>query len=388
MLRLPCALVLLLAALSFPLAAGDASLAAGDGTPRAALIVTLKDTSRVRFGPSLQAGIACILKRGSEVEVLSRSQVPDWFVVRFPTQGKVWVHQKNLQQLDGGKRWKVTGDRTVARDDARITANPVADLFLGQVVEDRGTVVGDWRAVHLPDAIAYMHESTLNLPADLQAALAAAQARAETAARTWLAAQATYASFQERAKADKEAAISLDWAALSTQLDLVAVDHADAGTRIAAKRLKEAVNQVLVAANAVRKVRGLDEMAVVEHPRSATVATVSPPKTGSDQVSVKTDPTPVNVAVQQLASLAKYPAEGFVTQKDFPKVGVNEVLINDNGDVVAFLVIKPGSEVRLAEYYWRWVGVKGTVESVDPALHDLGKAIPKVVVEDVVLVSH
>jgi uncharacterized protein YgiM (DUF1202 family) len=376
-----------------PMTALDDAPFATTPAPAAGVIVaTVSKFGNVRFGPSKQAKAVTTLKAGQTVEVIGRSKVAEWWIVRFPASAQVWMHSKVLSAIDGGKRWRVNEDKARARDDARVTAEIVAELDKGQIVEDRGNSVGDWRAVHLPDAIAYMHESVLDLPADLQQAMVAAAERGDQAKSAWASAQNTYQAFKTQLDQDQKKALDLDWKALAAQLDVVISAHPDAAVKVAAQRLKEPVGQVIAAVDQVRTGKGLppapEPVKPTEPAPTAPVTTTpaGPAPINPDQLrNLDTAAKAVAAATVEKRS---YPHQGFVSQKDFPKVGVSDVIIDDDGNVVAFLKVKAGAAINLPEYYWRWVGVKGTASVVDKALHDLGREVPLVEVEDVKIIAH
>lgn len=371
--------------------AGEAVLA-----PTGVLTATLSQNGRVRYGPSKDARIVTTLRKGQTVELLGKSKSPEWWIVRFPTEAKVWMHAKVLLPIDGGKRWRVAEDGARARDDARVTAEIVTELAKGEIVEDRGLMVGDWRAVYPPDAVAYMHESVLSLPADLPRALAAAAERGEAAKAAWTQAQAKYAQFRAVLTDNREAALQLDWFSLAALLDTVIAGHPDAEVKLAAQRLKEPVLTVVAAVDQVRVARG---QAPLPKPADPTPTEVKATEVKATEVKA-TEVKPIPAAGPQIsddqvrklqeaaAQAAQFPAQGFMSQQGHPKVGVNDVLIDDDGKVVAFIKVKPGVELKLGEFYWRWVGVKGVKQAVDPALHDLGGSIPLIEVEDVKLLKH
>ncbi|MCK6488251.1 MAG: SH3 domain-containing protein [Planctomycetes bacterium] len=371
--------------------AGDAVLA-----PTGVLTATLSQNGRVRYGPSKDARIVTTLRKGQTVDLLGKSKSPEWWIVRFPAEAKVWMHAKVLLPIDGGKRWRVAEDGARARDDARVTAEIVTELSKGEIVEDRGLMVGDWRAVYPPDAVAYMHESVLSLPADLPKALAAAAERGDAAKTAWTQAQAKYAQFKTVLADNREAALQLDWLSLAALLDTVIAGHPDAEVKLAAQRLKEPVQTVVAAVDQVRVARGQAPLPKPVDPPPTEVKATEVKATEVKAVEVKpTTPAGPQISDEQVRKLqeaaaqaAQFPAQGFMSQQGHPKVGVNDVLIDDDGKVVAFIKVKPGVELKLGEFYWRWVGVKGVKQAVDPALHDLGGSIPLIEVEDVKLLKH
>ncbi len=340
----------------------------------AGLKSVLTKNGNVRYGPSTQAKVVVTLSAGQEVELLGPAQAKDWFVIRFPQSGKAWVHRKVLQSVDGGKRWQVIEDKARARDDATLGAVVVAELGKGEVLEDKGQTVGDWQAVTLPNAVAYLHRSVLSLPTDLAGAVAVSKEKAAAAASAWTSAQTTYAAYYEAAKASPEKALALDWAGLGKYLDHVIADHPDVATRMAATRLKDGISNVNIASLAVHKEQGTTPPTAVDPlaPKLLTLpgaTTVEPGK-----------PLP---APTMVVPAKAWVSEGLLNQRATPAHSSDYALINGDGDVVALLKGKVGADVPFSEYYWRWVGVRGETTMVDLD----GKKVPVIMVEELGLSS-
>jgi uncharacterized protein YgiM (DUF1202 family) len=335
----------------------------------------LERNANVRFGPSTSAKVVVTLKAGTQVEVFGPSKASaDWYVVRFPKEGKVWVHSKNLKALDGGLRYQVTTDKTRARNDSTLSADVVAELNAGDVVEDKGLVVGDWRAVNIPDAVAYVHTSLVNMPADAQAAIDARIRTAANADLVWQQALSTYARFVETAKANPKAAVDLDWAGLATQLDVVVAGHASAATKIAAKRVRESIAALIKPATDLAPLIG----------KTAPTPIAPPPTTTAPPADVATA-TPVIPPLPPMPPPSQYQAEGLLVQDDsfMAKVGTRDVLMDGNGDVIAFIKAKDGVDLKLSEIQQRYVGAKGELLSVAPELSGLANPTKLVVATDV-----
>ncbi len=370
---------LLLVATAAALFAADAApttpapAAAAPAAAVAGLKAVLTKNGNVRYGPSTQAKVVVTLSAGQEIELLGAAQVKDWFIIRFPQAGKAWVHRKVLQNIDGGKRWQVIEDKARARDDATLGATVVAELAKGDVLEDKGLTVGDWQAVTLPNAVAYLHRSVLSLPTDLAGAVAVSKEKASSAASAWASAQATYAAYYEAAKQNPDKALALDWAGLGRLLDGVIADHPDVATRIAATRLKDSIGTVGAASLAVHKEHGTtppnsgDPLA----PKQLTV-----PGTAVEAGKPLPPPTVVVPAKAWIS-------EGLLNQRATPAQGSDYALLNGDGDVVALLKPKVGADVPFSEYYWRWVGVRGETTMVDLD----GKKVPLVMVDELGLSS-
>lgn len=392
-----------------------AAAAATDGAVR----VTLAKNGNVRFAPTTQSKVIVTLPARTEVEILGPAKVAGWYVIRFPHEGSAWVHSKVLQSVDGGKRWRVTEDKARARDDSTLGGGIVSELAKGEIVEDKGRLNGDWRAVYLPNAVAYISGSVLDIPADLAGARKKAGARAEEAAAVWSNAQASYASYYEALQKNPQNALVLDWDGLSKQFDQVIHDHADPDVRTSAQRLRDGIVNVAAAAANLQKAKGITPVKVPvdtlvtpgQHTTVAQQPGVAAPTSGrvSDVTNVL-EPAPLTVPGEQpvttvlvppveinqpapvvpqpVAAAKPFAAEGFVTQQKFEQLGVSDVLVDGDSNVVAFLQIKVGKDIQLSEYYWRWVGVRGEVQKVDPAKHNLGRDVPLVLVEDLSLSGH
>jgi uncharacterized protein YgiM (DUF1202 family) len=396
-----------------PAASPDA-LAAGAGSD-SSVRVTLSKNGNVRFAPTTQSKVIVTLPGRSEVEILGPAKVAGWYVIRFPHEGSAWVHQKVLQAVDGGKRWRVTEDKARARDDSTLGGGIVCELAKGEIVEDKGRLNGDWRAVYLPNAVAYISGSVLDMPADLGIARTKSGERAKEAATVWTNAQAVYASYYDALQKNPQNALVLDWDGLSKAFDQVIHDHADPDVRTSAQRLRDGIVNVAAAAANLQKAKGITPVKVPSDiallsPTPATGTTTAAPQPVPGKVTDAGDilkppsltvpgeqpaPTvlvpPVEIgpkptpAPQPVAATKAFAAEGFVTQQKFEGLGVSEVLVDGDSNVVAFLQIKVGKDIQLSEYYWRWVGVRGEVQQVDPAKHTLGRNVPLVIVEDLSL---
>lgn len=356
---------------------------AGEPPALAPVPVRIDTRANVRFAPSTSAKIVVTLPAGSEVEVFGPAKdAPDWFVIRFPREGRVWVHARNLKPLDGGQRHQVTQPQTKARDDARITAEVVAELDEGMIVEDRGQVVGDWRAVAIPDAVAFVHKSVLKLPPDLDARLRARAAAAEAAERVWQQAMVLYAQYVEQVKANPKAAIGLDWAGLARQLDIVINDHASASVRLAATRVRESVAQLIPPAQKVAEQAGIQPPAPLPPP--APRSEPAPPAAATAPAAAPALPATRPLTEPELRAVvaarpaaSPWQAEGLLVIDDAfqAKVGTRIVLMDENGDPVAFIRPKEGADLRVSELINRYVGANGEVLTVPPEQSGLPRPV-------------
>jgi uncharacterized protein YgiM (DUF1202 family) len=419
LLPVVCALVGLGFSLSLP-----AEETAGAGTPAPAsatlpatgILATTSKRANVRYGPNTNSRIACTLNPGDTIEIVGPAPVPDWYVIRFPQKGTVWVNDRHLQAVDGGKRWKVTADGVNARDDATLKSNIVSELAVGEIIEDRNSSRGNWHAVYIPSAVAYVHKSVINVPdaANIKAQVDNAQA----IQAVWLSAQVTYTQLYKQVTSHPESAVGIDWSQLQGQLEQVIKSHPDAAVRLAASRIHDGIELVqaksrLVADNgpstpAAASTGGTTGGSVAApaqpggttatDPGKAPTPTEGPMHTidtsGDQKLNTPADSATGTVVVKPQTlptpddSSAAFDAIGFVSENtDYPKVGAPNLLLDSNSNVVAFLVPKAGSTVNLAEYYWRWVGVKGALKDLDPALHGIGKKLPLIEVDTIHLVK-
>jgi uncharacterized protein YgiM (DUF1202 family) len=399
-----------------PLAPTADSLAAG-AAPAGSLRVILAKNGNVRYAPTTQSKVIVTLPAKSEVEILGSAKVTGWYVIRFPREGSAWVHSKVLQAVDGGKRWRVTEDRSRARDDSTLRSEIVAELNKGEILEDKGRINGDWRAVYLPNAVAYISSTVLDMPANLEQARKDADTRAAEAVQNWGTAQSIYAGFLDQLKNNQRNALALDWQGLMVQLDSVICNHPDADIRVSAQRIKDGIVNVLVATGNRPGGTG-DKRPVIEpwpipielgtipenrHSASNTGTSIDP--TAPNMLEVpETPPAPADPATPiplitaeplPLTQISKpavpvpavkaFAAEGFVTQQNFEQVGATEVLVDGDSNIVAFLKVAVGKDVQLSEYYWRWVGVNGEVQKVEQSKHNLGRDVPLVIVDSLSL---
>ncbi|MBN8525307.1 MAG: SH3 domain-containing protein [Planctomycetes bacterium] len=384
--------VLLVPALALLFAGAPVASAADDVV--APIAAGLEKNANVRFGPSTSAKVVVTLKAGTQVEVFGPAKSSaDWYVVRFPKEGKVWVHTKNLKPLDGGVRYQVTQDKTRARNDATMSADVVAELNTGEVVEDKGLVVGDWRAVNIPDAVAYVHKSLISLPADIQKQIDERGQRAAVADQTWQQALSIYAKYVETAKASPKAAVGLDWAGLAKQLDVVIADHASASTRLAAKRVRDSIAALVPVAQQVAPTINVAPPASIDTPAPSPTPAANPAATGTPArgaaaaaAGTKTlSDEELRAITAAMPKPSPWQAEGILVQDDtyMAKVGTRDLLMNGDGDVVAFIKTKDGVDLKLSELQAREVGAKGELLTIPPEQSGLAKPTKLIVATDV-----
>ena len=413
MLRSTTLLLIALAVpLAIPAAEGDAQPTTPPTQQPAAVATTMASRGNVRFGPSQSAPLVTTLDSNTPVEVLGVAQgMPEWYVIRFPRQGLAWVHKRNLEPQDGGKTFLVKEDRTKVRDDARQGANLVAELAKGEVVEAKDrAAVGDWIPVYPASAVAYVHKKLLTAAPTAAVGIGKVEgdvdkqvgAKAEADGKTdllWREVQARYTAFKAALDNDIEKAAHLDWAFLDSQLSQVIARSSTPRDKLAAKRLAERIAPVVKAAVEVQQKNNITPSRDVPGQPPIVVAVAEPkhvdPVPANPVKPAGTQPKAGDLGGIRAAAVTAPPApsvdnftvQGFIEEKAFPQVGSSFVIIDQTGAVCAFLKTKPGSEIQLSEYFWRNVGVKGLSQEVDPALHNLGKKVPLVLVDDVMLLG-
>lgn len=371
--------------------------------PEGAFVATTKANSNVRYGPNRSAKVALTMKSGATVVVLGPARgAPEWLLVRLPRDASVWMHRKVLTPQDGGKTFIVNEDRAKARDDATLGANIVCEVEKGEIVEAKGRQVGDWYAVQVPSATAYVHRSVLVENDGLKALPAAPTVDKTYVNQLWEVTQKRYDAYQAALNKDLEVAAILDWNYLSQQLADVIAQHPESQVQAAAQRMRDGIAKVVKAVDGIQREHHVAPLKDVpgQPPIPEPVVTQAPPPVAPP---VSTNPAPTNpgpavVKQPRIDTTAiptaipdkpkpQYPAEGMVMEQAFPGVGVNHVVVDNNQNVLAFIKVKDGSALQLNEYFWRYVGVKGEKVAVDPAKHTLGKDVPLILVEDLVLIK-
>lgn len=364
-----------------------------------AVTVKLAKKSNVRYGPSKAASIAVTLPTDTAVEVLGRITKDDgvWYQIRFPREGRAWMHEKTLKVTADAKTYEVVEDKARVRDDATAGANIVAELGKGDTVEFRDNKVGAWLAVYPAKAVAYVHESVLAVP---QSEVAPVVPRQRAIDRLWATAKGTYAQYA--GTKDLKSALTLDWVGLSQQLGEVAKGHPELGIRLEAARLKSGVDavvkeQVRQGAHATVSVPQppAEPVETAPIPKPADPVTPVNPNDPSDPLATLPKPvqgetptaTPSPEVQQVMGTQSPAPATGsYIVQGILEQRGEIFVVYNNSGKVLAVLQAKPGATLQLSDYYWREIGVKGS--SPGTGKDDQGNDVPIVLVDDVELLKH
>jgi uncharacterized protein YgiM (DUF1202 family) len=389
------------------------ALNAPPGTAPAITATVQVPRANVRFGPAQTAKLACTLNRGDTVSIIGAAQVPDWYVVAFPTQGRAWVSAKVLAPVDGGKRWKVIVDGAHARADATVGAEIVCDMAVGEVLEDRGAVAGDFHAVYIPSAVAYVKKELLALPS---ADAVTQQVQNATAIdQLWQKASAEYIADYQQVQADPKAAQTIAWDPLLKDLDKVASESPDALTAQKARRCHDGILRMIEAAKSapaqatttnpnptgpVASNGGAGKPvdpaqtppAKPDNPGDYVVPAGQPGAAATLlQVPESAPPSPEELKPAAPAATAApagpHAGEGYViANSDYAKISAPYLLQDGNSNVIAFLTVKDGANVNLAEYAWRSVGVDGDKSAIDAAALDASKlpaGLPLITVERV-----
>ncbi len=389
-------------------------------TPLHGITATVSARANVRYGPSIKARIACTLSPGDSVAIVGPAPVPDWYTIRFPAKGQAWVHKKNLLPVDGGKRWKVTGEGARARSDSTLGADIVAELKPGEIIEDRAASRGEWVAVSIPSAVAYIHKSLISVPTS--EAISEQQSQADKLQQVWIDAQASYAKIWTDLQHNPGHAAGIDWSPLLAQLEQVAKGHPEPAVQMNAKRLFDAISEVQ------RKTQSIAEAGApgtgtgtgttpaaggtAAAPASGTAGagagatgtgTGTAPADAGDYHQVKvtgeqdplklppadnqtpaaTGPSPTPVVATPAAPVT-YAVVGFISANTaYPKVDAKYQVWNSNSDVIAFLTVAPGRTLNLSEYDMRWVGIVGSSTPVDASLTGMAGPVPLVQVSEV-----
>jgi len=373
-----------------------------------AVVVKLAKRGNIRYGPSTQAKVATTLDAGTEITVLGSVRTSDatWYQIRFPREGKAWMHEKVLKD-NGDGTFVVTEDKARVRGDSTMGADIVAELAVGDIVEARGNRVGDWLPVYPRNAVAYAHEILLNLPKQAVAQVEQRAAEERSVDPLWQRAKQTYVEWT--AVNDLQRALAFEWAGLSKQLAIVGKTHAKVGVQLDANRLKDQVDAV------VREQQRLGAKPTVMAPEPVAPTAPQPAPVAPQPVPVQpvavqpvapqpapVDPQPTPVTqqpgliaatepipeptpeVQQLmgAQAAIKPTGGFTAEGFLEQRGIDYLIVDRTSQVVA--MVKPNGNVQLSDYFWREVGIKGQPQgTVDMS----GVQVSVILVDDVVLLN-
>ncbi len=368
----------------------------------------------VRFGPSTKdGGIVCTLNAGTSVEILGKAEGSNnWYKIKFPAAGVAWMHSMNLAKTDQERVLRVTQDGANVRRDATSGSKEVIKLNRNDTVRWKGPKVGQWYAVYVPTAVAYVHTSVLHIKdenekkVDAEPAAADPQAEAKPnnkitsgpltndkhashpTDKVWRSALATYEDYYQQLQKDSGKALHLDWDGLSAQLKQVTQDHPELRTRVLAERLRRGITRVVNSAGSEKApsisegTKPKTEVAVKKDPEPTATETKTDPV-------VKTDPVPADTEKKpDIAVIAKTDkgVQGWVDELEVPAIGVKFVLLGDNG-ISAFIKLKDGLKTNLKDLHWQTVRVDGETQIVDHEVDAKYKGIPLIIVSELKVVK-
>lgn len=382
--------------------------------------VTMAKRGNVRYGPSLEAGVIVTLDPATEVQILGKAEgQPGWYKIRFPRQGRAWMHSRNLEETGREGVLKVTYDGASVRSDARITAEKIAEMAIGETVEWSGRRVGQWYAVYPPSAVAYTYQSVLDLtPAKREQVVAKANEDLAIE-KTWKTAERRYRAYYDALQRDAHEALTLDWPGLAVMLKEVVQDHPDLRTRLVAQKLRSKIGRIVKASAAIpagrrRAMPDEEEGSSVattttqEEPQEPAMTAVEPdpeptqtvvdtsegamdvPESEADLTSTETetiDDGELDIALADQEEAVELLDEvgdervGWLQELEKPQLGTRYVLIGDG--VEAFLKLPEDSEINLREFHWRRVRVQGTQQVVDHEVAPEYRGVPLILVESV-----
>jgi hypothetical protein len=224
--------------------ANAAMLAISTVPPTGATASVRVDMAKVRFAPNRNARPVCVLAQGTQLELVGRApNATEWWAVRFPRQGVAWAYTRNLDPV-GGNLLRVNRDGTRAREDATIGSPIVRELALGEILESKSATTGQFTAVWIPNAVAYIHESVIAVGAGAEDIVTRAKASQAFADQEWQEAARLYLDLYREVQADLSRATTIDWAPLTARLDRVIANHPDSAVRLKAAAIKSGVAEV------------------------------------------------------------------------------------------------------------------------------------------------
>lgn len=342
-----------------------ASLAAAQTTTT----VEVLKSGNVRSGPNMKASIFTTMAPGDKVETFGPDEThSDWYVVTFPKSGRAWVHSKNLAATNDPTKWKVTNDKTIVRIDARITADPVAQLIKDEEIEFLGERVGDWMAIYPPRAVAYMHKTVLQVTPEVKVIVDTRPTKDNDEDQTWEQIQKEYEAFTAAFAKDPEGTKNQDWSALTKQLEKVVAEHRDNHIRLTARKYANAIKRSVD--------RGQAPIAVVAiGPKEVTSSE------GPKDVTPTIKPKAPEVS-PELTEPSGY-VKGWMEQRDDIGLGSTFLLLDKKGAEIAWLKTPAGSDINLSEFFWRRIGVKGEESTVE----NKGAKVRVIIVKEILLLG-
>lgn len=389
-------------------------------SPLTAVEASMAKRGNVRFAPNTKdGGIVCTLNAGTAVSVIGKADgSSNWYKIRFPSEGLAWMHSMNLAKTDKDSILRVTQDGANVRRDATSGSEVVTSLKRNDTVKWKGPKVGQWYAVYVPGAVAYVHISVLHITGDVSsgnnddsngsssdtasdttashagtstAKLTSDKHASHPADKVWREALQTYESYYQQLQQDSTQALKLDWTGLSEQLKKVVQDHPELRTRIYAERLRKGIARVVDSAGS-EKAPSVSEGTGVQVKDDNTKQT--PPQQGDrpDQpAATEEQRQPENTKEEKRPDIAVINktdkgVQGWVDELEIPAIGVKYVILGDNG-IAAFIKLGEGVDVNLKDLHWQTVRVDGETKIVDHEVDAKYKGIPLIVVSELEVVE-
>ena len=377
-------------------------------TAAPAVEAVMAKRGNIRFGPSVKDDIVCTLNADTVVEIISKADGSDnWYKIKFPDQGHAWMHSMNLVKTDQDHILRVTTDGTNVRRDATKGAEVVLQLKRNDTVRWQGPKVGQWYAVYVPQAVAYVHSSVIYMKdtaaptqqPDSKQDAPVTTGQTPTITKTsshsghpveviWQDALKTYESYYQQLQQDSTKALSLNWLKLSQNLERVVKDHPDLRTRIVAKRLYNGIQRVVTSSGqAEAPVIDNGQSTVADQPQTQhqdVVTKTDEPTTTQVQDVAKQDPGTTKSDRPDIAMIAKTDkgVVGWLQDLEVPSIGVKFAVLGDNG-ISAFVKVKAGAAVDLKSLHWKRVRVDGETQIVDHEVDPQYKGIPLIIIDKI-----
>lgn len=363
----------------------------------------------IRFGPSVKDDIVCTLNADATIEIIGKAEGSDnWYKIKFPDQGHAWMHSMNLVQTDQERILRVTTDGTNVRRDATKGAEVVLQLKRNDTVRWQGPKVGQWYAVYVPQAVAYVHSSVIYIK-DAAPASNAGTGQETTAnsgqkpsiTKTsshsghpveviWQDALKTYESYYQQLQQDSSKALSLNWLQLSQNLERVVKDHPDLRTRIVAKRLYNGIQRVVTSSGQAEAPvidDGQEPIAKQTPTQHQDVVTKTDEGNNSQQTTQQDSSSASSTQKNDrpdIAMIAKTDKGivGWLQDLEVPSIGVKFAILGDNG-ISAFVKVKAGAAVDLKSLHWKRVRIDGETQIVDHEVDPQYKGIPLIIIDKI-----
>lgn len=353
---------------------------------------------RLRTSPDLAAtdNTLATLPTGTRVQILSST--PEWLQVAVPAQVPLWVHRRNLAATADPRRLRVTDDGVKIRTDSRINAPELTQVLardsevIWSGIEGNGTFfgqqTGDWYAVQVPGLAAWLHRSLVDEaapspPASTSPGATAAEAKPvePELEGLWESVQADYEALAAQQPGTLLAPGAAD--SLLGRLEQVIARHPRMRVRLLADRMMQALRRAQI------------QGGFTATPVSPPVAPgpTATPETATEALPAATDLTQdVSEPVVESARPDQLPSAlsggsqtllGSVENRSFPEHGVTQVLLAEDGSLLALLLPHPEANLDLASWHWRRAQVRGGSRLVAVADGVGPREVPLVVVEHI-----